>query len=198
MLSTVADLGCGYVMSHLRGDPRTMNSLATYSTHGHGAEQRLPRHLASAPSSGVVQAVTTFWAERYSAARTAGVRRWNVVLDPGIGFAKNARHNLELLNQLPKIRATSAVGAGCLFAPALLVGVSRKGFIRKGLEGIDGGNGDTITNERLDRGSIGACAAACMNGANIVRTHAVAELRDALTILDSVRLFRHDEQSLKK
>merc|ERR1719221_2249172 len=75
------------------------------------------------------QRVAGFWSTRFAKALEAGVRRWNIVLDPGLGFAKTAQHNLELLQQLPRLQRVPGT-VGYLFAPAILIGASRKAFIR--------------------------------------------------------------------
>jgi len=186
MLTTVAELNVPYVISHLVGNPRTMNSHASY------AATPVPEGLASPlrdggsyRGSGVVAAVANFWSTRFSKALEAGVRRWNIVLDPGLGFAKTAQHNLELLQQLPRLRRVPGT-VGYLFAPAILIGASRKGFIRKALD-VDAAN-----TGRLDAGTSGACVAAVVNGANMLRVHSVEAVRDAVAVADQVTQFKGD------
>ena len=74
MLATVARLGVSYVCSHTRGNPETMVSLAHYGD--------------------VVQEVRAELHARLQAALTAGIAPWSLVLDPGLGFAKTAQHNV--------------------------------------------------------------------------------------------------------
>ena len=100
-LATAAELGCGVVLMHMQGEPRTMQAEPHYDD--------------------VVAEVTAFLAERAEAAMAAGVARASIWLDPGIGFGKHMiRHNLPLLASLDRIVA--------LGFPVLL-GASRKAFI---------------------------------------------------------------------
>jgi dihydropteroate synthase len=101
-LETAAELGCKVVLTHMRGEPATM--------------QQDPRY------DDVVGEVTAFLAERAEAAMTAGVARGSIWLDPGLGFGKTLDHNLALLRGLPAIAALGF---------PVLVGASRKGMIRK-------------------------------------------------------------------
>ncbi|CAO1624081.1 unnamed protein product [Parajaminaea phylloscopi] len=80
------------VLMHTRGDSKTMNSLATYD-------------------GDVVEAVSKELEQRFAAALRRGVRRWNVILDPGIGFAKNQEGNLALLRGLASITSANAGAA---------------------------------------------------------------------------------------
>ncbi|HET9159934.1 MAG TPA: dihydropteroate synthase [Caulobacteraceae bacterium] len=100
-LASAAELGCGVILMHMQGDPRTMQDDPRYEE--------------------VVAEVREFLAERARVAMAAGVRREAIWLDPGIGFGKNLAHNLALIANLDRIAA--------LGFPVLL-GVSRKGFIR--------------------------------------------------------------------
>jgi dihydropteroate synthase len=100
-LATAAELGCGVVLMHMQGEPRTMQAEPRYDD--------------------VVREVTAFLLERAEAATAAGVARDKIWLDPGVGFGKHMiRHNLPLLAGLSRITA--------LGFPVLL-GASRKSFI---------------------------------------------------------------------
>lgn len=102
MARLVAEAGCGVVLMHMRGTPKTM--------------QRDPRY------EDVVGEVREFLAGRAEAAVAAGVDPGCILLDPGIGFGKTLEHNLALLGRLDAI-------AGVGFP--VLVGTSRKGFLGK-------------------------------------------------------------------
>ena len=80
MAATVARTGAVYVIQHWRGTPETMNALAVYDD--------------------VVAEVCAELHDRVDQARAAGVRDDQIVLDPGLGFAKNAEHNWQLLAHL--------------------------------------------------------------------------------------------------
>jgi dihydropteroate synthase len=101
-LATAAALGCGVVLMHMRGEPRTMQAAPRYDD--------------------VVTEVSAFLADRASAAIAAGVGRDKIWLDPGIGFGKRAEHSLALLRNLGRI-----VTLGF----PVLVGVSRKSSIAR-------------------------------------------------------------------
>jgi dihydropteroate synthase len=102
----VADAGADCCLVHMRGDPRTMQSQASYDD--------------------VVAEVKQFLEERLAAAVGAGIAEERVWLDPGIGFGKTAEHNLELLRRLDEI---VAIGR------PVVIGTSRKSFLGKLLGG---------------------------------------------------------------
>jgi dihydropteroate synthase len=101
-LAVAAELGCGVILMHMRGEPATMQDDPRYDD--------------------VVGEVADYLAERARAAMAAGVRRAVIQLDPGIGFGKTADHSLALLAYLDRIVA--------LGFPVVL-GVSRKSFLTK-------------------------------------------------------------------
>lgn len=100
MLPLIAAAGCPYVITHSRGDSRTMDGLAAYDA--------------------VVTAVRDELQAATDQALAAGVRPEQIVWDPGLGFAKTTAHNLELLRRLPELAVAGF---------PLLVGPSRKRFI---------------------------------------------------------------------
>ncbi len=100
-LAAAADLGCDIVLMHMKGDPRTMNSLARYGD--------------------VVEEVIAHLCNRAEAALSAGVARERIWLDPGLGFAKTAEQSLSVLSHLERLVA--------LGFPVLL-GASRKSFLK--------------------------------------------------------------------
>ena len=108
MAGVCAAGGCGVVVMHMQGDPRTM--------------QLSPRY------DDVVAEVRGFFEERLAALVAAGIDPEAICFDPGIGFGKSVEHNLALLRALPEL----AVGGR-----PLLLGVSRKSFIGKVLGSLD-------------------------------------------------------------
>jgi dihydropteroate synthase len=108
MAGVCAAGGCGVVVMHMQGDPRTM--------------QRAPRY------DDVVAEVRAFFEERLAALGAAGIDPEALCFDPGIGFGKTLEHNLALL------RAVPALAPG---GRPLLLGVSRKSFIGKVLGSAD-------------------------------------------------------------
>jgi len=102
MAETVARARAAVILMHMRGTPATMMRQARYRD--------------------VVGEVCRYLAARARFATKSGIAGSRIVLDPGIGFAKTTQHNLQLLNALPRLRK--------LRYP-ILVGVSRKSFVRK-------------------------------------------------------------------
>jgi dihydropteroate synthase len=105
MLGVVAKYNLPYVAMHMRGTPKTMQSLTDYD-------------------AGVVRGVVEYFKSRAEEIVAAGVQRDKVVLDPGFGFAKNLEQNYELLRGLDHLRKLGY---------PILVGVSRKSMIYKSL-----------------------------------------------------------------
>jgi dihydropteroate synthase len=143
--AVVARAGCRVVLMHMRGTPRTMTGLAQYGD--------------------VVAEVKAELGARVLAAEQAGIRRADIIIDPGVGFAKTAAQTIELLQRLGEFKA---------FGLPILVGVSRKSFI-----GTFGGESDPAG--RMP-GSIAAALFAAQHGAGILRVHDVAETVQALRI----------------
>jgi len=108
MAGVCAASGCGVVVMHMQGDPRTM--------------QLAPRY------DDVVAVVRAFFEERLAVLGAAGIDPEALCFDPGIGFGKTLEHNLALLRALP------ALAPG---GRPLLLGVSRKSFIGKVLDSVD-------------------------------------------------------------
>lgn len=145
----------GLILVHMRGEPATM--------------QLQP------PSSDILGEIET-WAERAVAgARAFGVSPDNIVLDPGIGFGKTARQNLEILRNLERL---SAIGF------PLMVGTSRKSFIGAILK--------SPVSERT-WGTAATVAASIVFGAHIVRVHDVAAMREVALVADAIMAERSRE-----
>jgi dihydropteroate synthase len=143
-----ADRGCIVLLMHMRGTPRTMQENPTYDD--------------------VVDDVRTFLAERIEFAMGEGIAEDRIWVDPGIGFGKTARHNLELLNRLGELRELGR---------PIVIGTSRKRFIGS-LTGRE-------VNERLG-GTIASNVLAVRAGADILRVHDVAEVRQAVRVAESI------------
>jgi dihydropteroate synthase len=148
--SIVAAAGCRVVLMHMRGTPLTMTSLTQYDD--------------------VVTGVLHELSARVEVALNAGIAHANIIIDPGIGFAKTAAQNLELLQRLPEF---------AVLGLPILVGVSRKTFI--------GTYGDAPDPQRRVPGSIAAALFAADRGASILRVHDVAETRQALRVWTALR-----------
>ena len=127
-----------------------------------------PRTMQEDPRyDDVVADVKAFLAERIEAAVAAGVQEGRIWVDPGIGFGKTVEHNLELLRRLGELRGLGR---------PILVGTSRKSFLGR------------ITGREVDErvgGTVASNVLAVANGADGVRVHDVAQMRDALRIADA-------------
>lgn len=142
-----AELGVGWVAMHRRGTPATMQGLAHYRD--------------------VVREVHRSVLEMGARAAAAGVRE--VWLDPGIGFAKTAMHNLELLGHLGAlVEAAADAGQG------VLVGTSRKSFLGRIGTGDDGRDRAPLPVEDRLPGSLATTVWAVTRGVGMVRVHDVA------------------------
>lgn len=128
-----------------------------------------PGTMQLAPEySDVCQEVSGFLAERVAILEAAGVARSRIVLDPGFGFGKSLEHNLAMLRDLQGF-----MGLGF----PLLVGMSRKTMLGQ-ISGRD-------VSGRMVAGVVAAYAAV-ERGARIVRTHDVAQTRDALRVWEAL------------
>jgi dihydropteroate synthase len=128
-----------------------------------------PRTMQDDPRyDDVVSEVKAFLAERLEFAVAAGIAEERVWLDPGIGFGKTAAHNMELLRRLGELRELGR---------PLVVGTSRKSFIGK----VDGSG----AGERLG-GTIASSVLAVAEGAEVLRVHDVAEMRQALAVTAAI------------
>jgi len=134
----------GVCLMHMKGEPATMQAEAVYGD--------------------VVADVRRFLDERATAVAAAGIGRDRIVVDPGIGFAKTADHNLQLLSRQRELLELGL---------PLLVGWSRKGTL-----GLLTGR---PVGERL-AASVAAVLAAVLRGAHVVRVHDVAATVDALKV----------------
>jgi len=149
MFSSCARASVPIVLMHMQGTPATMQAEPRYGD--------------------VVGEVASFLSERAEAARAAGIAAEQIVLDPGIGFGKTVDHNCRLLRRLD---ALVALGY------PVLVGVSRKGFIGRLLQGRD-------VEQRLF-GTAAAVALAVAGGAKLVRVHDVAAVHDVVVVTEAV------------
>eukprot|EP00658_Telonema_sp_P-2_P005626 TRINITY_DN12112_c0_g1_i1.p1 TRINITY_DN12112_c0_g1~~TRINITY_DN12112_c0_g1_i1.p1 ORF type:complete len:411 (-),score=89.25 TRINITY_DN12112_c0_g1_i1:54-1286(-) len=151
ILKVAAEHQVPIVLMHSRGTPETMADLQDYN-------DLLPQ---------VVKELRA----RVEAALEAGIYSWNIVLDPGIGFAKNMDQNMELLRQLPKLKQQ--------LAPyPVLLGTSRKRFI------------GTITHverpeERL-MVTVASCVAGVAAGIDLLRVHDVQQMKQATLMADAI------------
>jgi dihydropteroate synthase len=147
MFEIVAQINVPYVMMHMRGTPTTMQQMTDYQD--------------------IVGEMITFFETQIDRAIQSGIDRSQLILDPGIGFAKTYQQSIELIRQLDKFQVLDL---------PLLVGVSRKSFIGKILDQPD-------PHQRI-WGTAAACCAAIAGGADILRVHDVAEMVDVSRVAD--------------
>ncbi|MBE9163574.1 MULTISPECIES: dihydropteroate synthase [Microcoleaceae] len=149
MLSTVAQLKVPIILMHIRGTPQTMQKLTDYRD--------------------LIGEIGGFLESRIAAAVAAGIDKSQIIIDPGIGFAKTYSQSLEILQQLPKF--------SFLDCP-ILVGVSRKSFIGQILQQPE-------AKQRI-WGTAAACTGAIANLADILRVHDVREMHDVCLVADAI------------
>lgn len=147
-LAMAAELSVPVCLMHAQGTPQTMQDDPRYDD--------------------VVAEVKQFLLERVETCVNAGITPDKLILDPGFGFGKRARHNLRLMKHL-----TELVGSGY----PVLVGVSRKSIIGKLLN---------VTVEERLAGSLALASVAVWQGAKLIRTHDVRETFQAVNICQHV------------
>ncbi len=154
MLPTMARLGKTVCLMHMRGTPATMTKMTSYP-------------------DGLIPTIANELLARVAAAEEAGIRRWRIILDPGISFAKTLAQNLEILRRIDELRDWP----GLRGLPWLL-GSSRKGFVGK-ITGVE------VPSERT-WGTAATVAAAIQGGADIVRVHDVTEMAQVAKMSDAI------------
>lgn len=165
LVSAVAEHGCPVVVMHSRGETASMQRGIHFD--------EVAREVAEELEATVARAVM------------AGIERQRIVLDPGIGFGKTARQNLELLCRLDPLHRLDL---------PILIGASRKSFIAA-VEGP----GTSPTEKpappsaRLG-GSLAAAAWATRRGAAILRVHDVRESRQFLDVWHAIRMHQTEVQ----
>ena len=150
MADVVRAAGCPWILMHWRGHSRHMAELARYTD--------------------VVAEVRAELTERVAAAVAAGVDPGRLVLDPGIGFAKNAEHNWALSAHLDEL---IALGYPVLFA------ASRKSYLGRLLAGADG---EPRPVDGREAATLATSVLAAAAGAWGVRVHDVRATADALAV----------------
>lgn len=148
MRATAARRGVPVILMHMRGTPATMQQQAQY----HDVVAAVKRELREARDEAIA----------------AGIAPENILVDPGIGFAKTFEHNLELLGRCGELGELGPV----------VIGASRKGFI--------GHLTGRATGPERMAGSLAAVDAAYRGGAAMIRVHDVRETVDFLKVLRAI------------
>lgn len=146
--------GAVLILMHARGHMQHMAGFSRYPDGGY---------------TDVVDDVLREWRTARDRANDAGLAPELVWLDPGLGFAKNARHSLALLSGLSRL-----TGEGV----PVVVGASRKSFISAV---------DAAPAEQRLGGSLAACLLAVERGASVLRVHDVSETRQALAVAHAIQ-----------
>jgi dihydropteroate synthase len=150
LAAAAARAGAALILMHARGPSRDMYREARYAS--------VAREVRDELQASVERALA------------AGVARESIVLDPGLGFAKQAEHSFEALAALPELAALGR---------PLLVGPSRKSFLTAAI-------GDRPPSER-DMATAASVSAAVLLGAHIIRVHAVGDMVDVARVADRIR-----------
>ena len=155
-MAAAASTGLPVCLMHMQGEPDAMQVSPSY------------QH--------VVAEVSAFLHERIEACLRAGIRREQLICDPGFGFGKSLAHNLHLLAQFDELQA---------LALPLLVGVSRKSMLGQVL------NGAPVMARQA--AGLSAMLLAVDRGARIVRTHDVAPTVEALMLWQAQKNYQKDD-----
>ena len=145
MFRLVAEAGVPYIIMHMQGTPRTMQDNPQYTD--------------------VVEEIKSFLQERAAAARDEGVMQENLVIDPGIGFGKSKRDNLDIIVNLDRFTATGY---------KVMLGASRKRFM--------GSICDITSYSELVGATCATTAIGVFAGVSILRVHDIKENRQALDV----------------
>jgi dihydropteroate synthase len=150
-LEMAAELNIPVIIMHMRGEPTTMNSLDQYDN--------------------VTLDVMAELSQRVADALKAGVKAENIMIDPGFGFAKNAKQNLKLLNEFHQLNQLGY---------PILSALSRKRFIGEALGGADAGQRAV--------GSVAGHLLSIQQGACMVRAHDVKAMSDAIKVWQAMNM----------
>ena len=136
------------IIMHIQGKPKTMQQNISYND--------------------LINDIKQYFKKRCDYAMKSGIKKSNIILDPGIGFGKTFNHNFKILKDLKILKDMTY---------PLLIGPSRKAFI-----------GDALNlppDERVE-GTIATVVAGILNGANIVRVHDIKENKRAITVTENI------------
>ena len=158
MRELVAETGVPVIVMHMRGTPQTMLNLTDYG-------------------GDVVGVLLEWFDKKLDELKAAGISREKIILDPGLGFAKNFEQNLEILHRLAEFKK---------LGQPLLIGLSRKSFVGR----LVGGKNPPPPGPERDYGTAAGVALAIAGGADIIRVHNVPALAGAVRVADAIARFR--------
>ncbi len=162
MFAALKDLDCRYIISHWRGFSETMDSMNNYTSVAKDVAQELT--------------------ERVAKAEAAGISRDRLIIDPGLGFAKDIAQNWHLVARLDELEKLEL---------PILVGASRKRFIAGALEPNDAAG---VSNQRRDLATAVLTALLLQRKLWGVRVHNVATTLDAIKVVEALA-FANDESN---
>ena len=148
MLSVLLENNVPVIIMHINGHPKTMQNNPSYND--------------------LIKDISDFLLKQAKFAEINGIKKSNIILDPGIGFGKSFEHNFSLIRRLNEI---SDLGY------PLMIGPSRKAFIGNALE---------LPPEDRIEGTLATVIVSIMNGANIIRVHDVKETKRAVIITERI------------
>lgn len=156
MADVAATHGVPIILMHMLGTPKTMQVSPEYTD--------------------LIKEIRVFFEHAIDAAERRGISRSRLILDPGIGFGKTVMQNLLLIQRLHEFTSLGL---------PLLIGASRKSFLRRVLKDSSGKD-RSIDDPEVETGSQAAICAAILNGAHVVRVHDVASSRETVKITDAI------------
>lgn len=156
LAAVAVKFGAPLILMHMLGDPGSMQTAPVYDD--------------------VVADIKAFLAQAVRRAMDLGVPRASLVVDPGIGFGKTIAHNLSLIKHLGDLADLDL---------PILIGTSRKAFIRKTLSG-DPARDIGAQLPEVETGTQATVAASILNGAHIVRVHQVADTLATVKLVDAI------------
>ncbi|MBD8164725.1 dihydropteroate synthase [Erwinia persicina] len=154
-LAAAAETGLPVCLMHMQGEPKTMQQAPHYAN--------------------ILRDVDNFFVTQIARCEAAGIKKSQLLLDPGFGFGKNLSHNYQLLAHL---------GDYHHFGLPLLVGMSRKSMVGQLL--------NVGPSHRLT-GSLACAVIAAMQGAHILRVHDVKETVEAMRVVEATQSAREEK-----
>ena len=157
MVGIAARMNVPVILMHMKGTPQTMQIDPEYDN--------------------LMHEITNYLKQRALYAIKAGIKKDNIILDPGIGFGKTVNHNFLVIKHLKKI-----ISIGF----PVLVGPSKKSFIQKILS-VRASREIRFDSQENKNGTLGAVAACVMNGAHIIRVHDVKCIKPLIQIITAIQ-----------
>jgi dihydroneopterin aldolase/2-amino-4-hydroxy-6-hydroxymethyldihydropteridine diphosphokinase/dihydropteroate synthase len=187
MYDVIAETGVPYIINHTRGTIQTMTKMTDYDSVNSSDQVEFLdpvkfEHLKLAKSDlNVAKSVARELSSIVASCTAKGIKRWQLIIDPGLGFAKNGKQNLSIIRSIPLIKNYSCQYNQeyvSLQRLPILLGASRKRFI-----------GDITREPQADKRVVGSCAvlvALIGSGCDIIRVHDCKESKQACLMGDAI------------